>query len=75
MTETAAKREIAEPKLSKMQTVRKRELRRAITRLHERLKLSAALGTGLDTYGLRVAITVLGEMRKEINVERIPESD
>lgn len=56
-----------EIKLSKMQNVRKRELRRAIQALHEARRLA----TGHDTvYGLSVAITVLGEMRKEIDEEK-----
>lgn len=55
--------------LSKMQKVRKRELRRAIQRLHERIKLVTGSSQGWDVYGLRVAIGVLGEMRKEINAE------
>jgi hypothetical protein len=60
-----------EPKLSKMQTVRKRELRRAMNRLHECITASRGDSMkGMNVYGLRVAITILGEMRKEINHER-----
>lgn len=57
-------------RLSKMQKIRKRELRRAITRLHECLQAAKESGNGWNTYGLRVAIGILGDMRKEINAER-----
>jgi hypothetical protein len=54
--------------LSKMQTVRKRELRKAIQRLHLLLH-EFPYGT-LTHYGIKQSITVLGEMRKEIDNER-----
>ena len=60
----------AEPKLSKMQTVRKRELRRAIKRIHDKLKLYKGGMNEATIYGGKIAITVLGEMRKEIDRER-----
>jgi len=49
-----------------MQTVRKRELKRAMKLLHdEQMKLASGTGRGL-----RVAICILGEMRKKINHEQ-----
>lgn len=56
--------------LSKMQKVRKRELRRAIKKLHERLKECQNQDSDYRVYGLRVAITILGDMRREIDSER-----
>ena len=57
-------------KLSKMQRVRKRELRRASDMLHERLKAAKTSFANQDcVYGLRVAITLIGEMRKNIDLE------
>jgi len=61
---------IAGPKLSKMQTVRKRELKRAMNLLHDEMKLTGGTGRGIDVYGLRLAISILGEMRNKINHEQ-----
>jgi hypothetical protein len=57
-------------KLSKMQRVRKRELRRASDALHEQLKTAkAAFGNRHSVFGLRVAIMIIGELRKTIDTE------
>lgn len=58
-----------ERQLSKMQRVRKRELRRAMGLLHDKLKTSIGTENGTIVYGLRAAISVLGDMRKAINEE------
>lgn len=54
--------------LSKMQKIRKRELRRAMTAIRDRIKF---LGErpGINVYGLREAIRLISEMRKAINLE------
>jgi len=60
-----------EAKLSKMQRIRKRELRKAMGAIHDQIK--ASIGDrlkGSNVYGLRVAISILGDMRKEIDHER-----
>lgn len=62
--------EQAAPNLSKMQTIRKRELRRAMNLLHEEIKMVVLTENGPNVYGLRVAISILGKMRKDINNER-----
>jgi hypothetical protein len=60
----------SEIQLSKMQRVRKRELRRAIQRLHQEIKESAEAGDHGQVYGLRVAISVIGKMRRDVDQER-----
>jgi hypothetical protein len=58
-----------ELKLSKMQRIRKRELRRAMDLLHEEITFARDTQRSTNICGLRVAITILGEMRKRINSE------
>lgn len=60
---------MTQPELSKMQKVRKRELRRAMGLLHDKLQDSIGGEHGMNVYGLRVAISILGDMRKAINEE------
>jgi hypothetical protein len=53
-----------------MQTIRKRELKRAMNILHERIKLHERQNSlHLHIPGLRESMTILGEMRKAINSE------
>jgi hypothetical protein len=59
----------SEIQLSKMQRIRKRELRRAITKLHENIKEANQTSDYGQIYGLRVAISIIGKMRKEIDSE------